>query len=131
MSPTVYDGRLFVGVSSQEESAAAIVPDYKCCTFVGNMVGVDFNRATRKLDIAWNTPMISQADFAQGWSGAAIWGSQPSIDVVRSQVGLHTFTQPSTKLTPSQLFIATGNTYTVPPGASTISHLTALANSTT
>jgi len=86
MSPTLYNGRLFVGVSSQEETAANFVPGYPCCSFVGNMVGVDFDRVTRKLAVSWNTPMIPDADAAQGWSGVAIWGSQPSIDEVRSQV---------------------------------------------
>jgi outer membrane protein assembly factor BamB len=88
MSPTLYDGRIFVGVASQEEAAAALVPGYKCCTFAGNTVGVDFDRVTKKLELAWNTTMIPEADFAQGWSGAAVWGSQPSIDVVRSQVSV-------------------------------------------
>lgn len=86
MSPTVYNGRVFVGVASQEEAAADRVPGYACCSFVGNMVGVDFNRDTRQLVLAWNTNMITDADFGQGWSGAAVWGSQPSIDEMRSQV---------------------------------------------
>lgn len=33
-----------------------------------------------------------------GWTGAAIWGSQPSVDTKRSQV-----------------YVATGNVYTIPP----------------
>lgn len=86
MSPTVYRGRVFVGTSSEEETAAALVPGYTCCSFVGNMVGVDFDRNTERLDLAWNTSMITDADFCQGWTGAALWGSQPSIDEMRSQV---------------------------------------------
>ena len=94
MSPTLYAGRLFVGVASQEEAAAGLVPGYECCSFVGNMVGVDFDRATTTLNIAWNTSMIPDAEFAQGWSGAAVWGSQPSIDEMRSQVKLATSSSP-------------------------------------
>lgn len=108
MSPTVYNGRLFVGISSDEEPAAALVAGYVCCSFVGNMVGVDFDGATKKLVVAWDTPMISDADARQGWSGmfnctafvyppylssalgAAIWGSQPSVDEARSQVSQDT-----------------------------------------
>lgn len=42
--------------------------------------------------------MITARSTLPGWSGNAIWGSQPSIDETRSQV-----------------FVATGNVYSVPP----------------
>jgi len=59
------------------------------------MAAVDFNRSSRQFDVAWNISMLPKP--AGNWSGAAIWGSQPSIDKERSQV-----------------FIATGNVYTLP-----------------
>lgn len=95
MSPTVYNGRIFIGASSFEEVAADTVPGYQCCSFLGNMAGIDFDKTSAQFNVAWNVSMLPSG---QGWSGAAIWGSQPPIDAARSQV-----------------FIGTGNVYTVPP----------------
>lgn len=92
MSPTVWRGIIFVGSASAEEAAAENVAGYVCCTFIGNMRGVAFEH--RRFQLLWNQNMIpTGANF----SGAAIWGSQPSIDPVRRQV-----------------FVATGNVYSVP-----------------
>lgn len=96
-SPTFYNGKLFVGTSSVEESVASTVLGYKCCSFVGNIVALTFNPSDGGFKIAWNISMMSDALAATGWSGAAIWGSQPSIDQSRGQV-----------------FIATGNSYSIP-----------------
>lgn len=65
------------------------------CSFVGNMVALRFNSFTCKFSVIWNITMFPLP--AGNWSGAALWGSQPSIDQSRSQ-----------------LFIATGNLYTAP-----------------
>src|SRR5579871_3721284 len=46
MSPTVYRGKIFLGASSAEEGAELLVPGYQCCSFVGNMVGMTFNRSS-------------------------------------------------------------------------------------
>lgn len=94
MSPTFYGGQLFIGSSSQEEIAAA-VPRYLCCSFVGNMVALTFDRSAGEFSVSWNVSMLP--DPPGNWSGAAIWGSQPAIDPERSQV-----------------LIATGNVYTLP-----------------
>jgi len=107
-SPTIYKGRLFVGTASVEETAQAVVPDYNL-TFVGTMVALSVKPINRTLRILWNVPMLP---LNQGWAGAAVWGSQPSIDAVQSQV-----------------FIATGNTYTVPTAyASCLNDVTASAS---
>ncbi|KAK5019654.1 hypothetical protein LTR16_000371 [Cryomyces antarcticus] len=95
MSPTVYQGRVFIGGSSFEEVAAAFVPGYKCCSFEGNFAAYDFDQASSKFKMAWNVPTLPAG---QGWPGGSVWGSQPSIDVARSQI-----------------FIGTGNLYTTPP----------------
>lgn len=95
MSPTFYKGRIFVGSSSQEEAAAGFTPGYPCCSFVGNMVAVEFDKSRLQFEVVWNVRMIPPM-FA-GWSGVGVWGSQPSIDESRSQV-----------------FVATGNVYTAP-----------------
>jgi polyvinyl alcohol dehydrogenase (cytochrome) len=91
-SPVVYNGRIYVGVSSQEEAAARL--GYPCCTFRGSMLAVD--AATGK--ILWRT--YTQPDnFGQTghYAGGAVWGSSPSIDEERHVV-----------------YIATGNNYALP-----------------
>ncbi|KAK4542029.1 hypothetical protein LTR36_007229 [Oleoguttula mirabilis] len=98
MSPTVYRHRIFLGSSSFEEVAVTEIPGYQCCSFIGDICGVDFDVSTNEFTIAWNVPTLPAG---QGWSGAAIWGSQPSIDIIRSQ-----------------LVIGTGNVYTVPDAIS-------------
>ena len=94
-SPTVYNGLILVGASSVEESAAASIPGYQCCSFVGNMNAFKFDTASGKLSTAWSVSMLP--DPPGKWSGNAVWGSQPSIDQARNQV-----------------FIGTGNVYTAP-----------------
>jgi polyvinyl alcohol dehydrogenase (cytochrome) len=86
-SATVFDGRVFVGVASLEEALAAFVPDYQL-SFRGSMLALDLNTGA----ILWKTYMAPQ-----GYTGNAIWGSSPAIDTKRGQV-----------------YIATGNNYSVP-----------------
>jgi polyvinyl alcohol dehydrogenase (cytochrome) len=87
-SATVYDGRVYVGVASQEEALAAFVPGYQL-SFRGSMLALDL--ATGQ--ILWKTYLLPT-----GYTGNAVWGSSPSIDTKRGQV-----------------YIATGNNYSVPP----------------
>jgi polyvinyl alcohol dehydrogenase (cytochrome) len=87
-SATVHDGRVYVGVASQEEALAALVPGYVCCTFRGSILALD--EATGA--ILWKTYTAPD-----GYSGSAVWGSAPAVDTKRGQ-----------------LYIATGNNYSVP-----------------
>lgn len=87
-SATVFDGRVFVGVSSLEEALAAFIPGYECCSFRGSMLALDLNTGA----ILWKTYTAPM-----GYSGNAVWGSSPAIDTKRGQV-----------------YIATGNNYSVP-----------------
>jgi outer membrane protein assembly factor BamB len=98
MSPTWFDGRLFIGVSSVEWLGDAVIPGYKCCSFVGNLVSLTFDRTTSEFLVHWNisTVPVNEAGFGE-WSGAGAWGSQPPIDIERRQV-----------------FFGTGNLYAVP-----------------
>jgi len=93
-APTLYGGSIFVGSSSREESAAAIA-GYQCCSFIGNFMSLSFNRALNKFTVNWE---IHTLPANQGWAGASVWGSQPSIDKARNQV-----------------YIGTGNLYKDPP----------------
>ncbi|OCK76367.1 Quino protein alcohol dehydrogenase-like protein [Lepidopterella palustris CBS 459.81] len=97
-SPTVYNGTVFVGASSAEESAADLVPGYQCCSFIGNMAAFKFDDHTGSFHLVWNLNTLPEPRGVGGWSGGAVWGGQPSIDKTRSQV-----------------FFATGNIYSAPP----------------
>ncbi len=100
-APTLWNGRLYVPVSSLEEGPGAR-PDYPCCSFRGSVVALDAATGRR----VWKTYTIPEEPKVVGknaagtplWkpAGAAIWAS-PTIDAAR---GL--------------LYVATGNAYTEP-----------------
>ena len=87
-SATVFDGVVYVGVASQEEAYAALVPGYVCCTFRGSMLALDLATG----NILWKTYLTPD-----GSPGVAVWGSSPAIDTKRGSV-----------------YIATGNNYDMP-----------------
>lgn len=87
-SATVFAGVAYVGVSSLEELLSAVVPGYTCCSFRGSMAALDVETGA----LLWKTYM-APVDY----SGNAVWGSSPAIDVKRGSV-----------------YIATGNNYSVP-----------------
>lgn len=87
-SPVVFENRVYVGVSSHEETWAPHIPDYQCCTFRGSMLALDATTGA----ILWRTYMVPQ-----GYTGNAVWGSTAVVDAPRGS-----------------LYIATGNNYTVP-----------------
>jgi outer membrane protein assembly factor BamB len=93
VSPTVYDGKLYIGTSSHEDNAPQ-VPTYKCCSFIGNFASFTFDRTAKKFTKVWEVKTLPEG---QGWAGAGVWGSQPSIDPIRKQI-----------------FIGTGNLLTYP-----------------
>jgi polyvinyl alcohol dehydrogenase (cytochrome) len=86
-SPAAYGGVVYVGVSSNEETAASTAK-YKCCSFRGSMAGVNANTGK----ILWKT-FTAPADY----TGAAVWGSNPVVD-------------PALK----KIFIGTGDNYSKP-----------------
>lgn len=101
LSPTLYRGILYAGTSSIEEVAAGVYPGYECCSFVGNVVALKFNRRSAQWITVWNVPTLpvdGGGSGVAGWAGGGVWGSQPPIDPLRKRV-----------------FFATGNTYHTPP----------------
>jgi len=98
-APVVYGDKLYVSMSSFEETAA-VNPSYECCHFRGNVVALDLK--TGKID--WRTYVIAEAPKQHrinkdgkpmfGPAGAAVWSS-PSIDAKRNL-----------------LYVATGDSYT-------------------
>jgi polyvinyl alcohol dehydrogenase (cytochrome) len=91
-APVIYEGMLFVGVSSKEEAAASL-PGYPCCTFRGSEVALDAKTGA----LLWKDYMTPPNGGAPGgFSGNGVWSS-PAFD-------------PAT----GTLFIDTGNNYTQP-----------------
>jgi polyvinyl alcohol dehydrogenase (cytochrome) len=97
-SPIVYQGRVYIGVSSQEEVRASNAA-YPCCTFRGQMVSLNLSSGS----VAWRyytVPPAAQTGVSAngtpqyGPSGVAVWSS-PVIDPVNNTV-----------------VFATGNNYT-------------------
>ena len=99
-TPTLYRDVLYVPVSSLEE-AFATSPGYVCCSFRGSVVALDSRTGAEK----WRTWLVdppkkqgtSKAGLDKlGPSGVAVWNS-PSIDPARGQ-----------------LYVATGDNYSLP-----------------
>ena len=100
-APVLHDGRLYVTVSSVEESLASN-PGYDCCTFRGTVLALDVANGNE----LWKTYVIPETPVSTGTAsdggqkfgpaGAAIW-SAPTIDAGRGLI-----------------YVATGNAYTEP-----------------
>ncbi|BFG16635.1 hypothetical protein CerSpe_029090 [Prunus speciosa] len=91
MSGTVHLGAFYVGVSSLQEG----LPAAQCCNFRGSVAKLDLRTGV----ILWWTYMLpDNGGRLGGYSGAAVWGSSPAIDISRRHV-----------------YVATGNLYTAPP----------------
>lgn len=108
-SPVAYGNQIVVGVASNEEADAAN-PTYPCCGFRGAVVSLDANSGK----LLWktytvpsnsnggdtNTPCASSTTPTScGYTGGAVWAT-PTIDPLTNQV-----------------FVGTGNNYTVPDAA--------------
>jgi len=89
-APKLYDGRLYVPVSSWEEFAAA-ADDYQCCTSRGSVVALDANTGKQ----IWKTYAIPEAPKpthknSKGMqqyapAGGSVWNT-PTIDVKRRAI---------------------------------------------
>lgn len=114
-TPALYDGVLYVPVSSVEEAAAAD-PAYNCCTFRGSLVALDAATGEER----WRTYTVGKPQprgtkdgrQSAGPSGVAIWNT-PAIDPVRKRIYVATgdnYSGPTTPLSDSILALdmATG-----------------------
>jgi polyvinyl alcohol dehydrogenase (cytochrome) len=75
-SPVVAFGIVYVGMTSNEEFAAAN-PYYPCCSARGSVVAVSAYNGYK----LWQTFTVPS-----GYSGGAIWGSNPVVDLLRGTV---------------------------------------------
>ncbi|MFA7555608.1 MAG: PQQ-binding-like beta-propeller repeat protein [Spongiibacteraceae bacterium] len=102
-TPTLFEDRLYVPVSSLEVTAA-VNPDYACCSFRGSVVALAADSGKQH----WKTYTIAEQPSPQaknkngvmqyGPSGAPIWNT-PSIDSQRRT-----------------LYVGTGENYSSPAG---------------
>ncbi len=100
-SPVVYQGNVYEGIASWEETRA-INPAYPCCSFRGSVVALRVSDGAQ----VWKTYTINDAPhptgktstgtIRQGPSGAGIW-SAPTIDPNRGA-----------------LYVTTGDNYSAP-----------------
>jgi polyvinyl alcohol dehydrogenase (cytochrome) len=105
-SPVVFDGVVYIGVSSSEESLATD-PAYPCCSFRGSVVALDVKTGA----MLWKTfDMPDNGGKPGGYSGGAVW-QPPAIDPKRGT-----------------LFVGTGNNYTAPASVEACQNATPTAN---
>jgi len=90
-SAVEFGGKIYVGVSSNQEELAALNPKF-VLSFIGSVASLDVQTG----HIDWQTFMAPA-----GYTGNAVWGSNFSIDPKRQS-----------------LYIATGNNYSVPAAVS-------------
>jgi len=100
-APTLHAGRLYVPVSSREESQVGDLK-YPCCRFRGSLVALDASNG----NVLWKTYTIPEEAHeteknpigTQLWgpSGAPIWNA-PTLDLKRNL-----------------LYVGTGNNYSIP-----------------
>ncbi len=96
-TPTLYQNRLYVPISSLEETAAS-QPGYECCTFRGSLVALDASTG----DIIWRTYTVpAPQSMGKNPAGLALWG--PS--------GVGVWNAPTIDAKRSLVYITTGNTY--------------------
>jgi polyvinyl alcohol dehydrogenase (cytochrome) len=114
-APQLHNGRLYVPVSSREESQVGD-PRYQCCSFRGSVVALDAITGRR----LWKTYTVSQVPVPTtknsigtqlyGPAGGAIWNT-PTIDTRRNVLYVGTgnnFAPPATELSDSLIALDLG-----------------------
>jgi polyvinyl alcohol dehydrogenase (cytochrome) len=109
-APQLHNGRLYVPVSSREESQVGD-PRYPCCSFRGSVVALDATTGKRlwKTYVVADTPRPTAKNSIgtqlYGPAGGAIWNT-PTIDTRRNVLYVGTgnnFAPPATELSDSLL----------------------------
>ena len=87
MSPVIFEGRVYVGVSSLESELPGVPiagNHYKCCNFKGSLVALDLASG----NIVWKTLTIDP-DLTE-FAGAPVWGGSPPIDPIKRRIYIGT-----------------------------------------
>jgi len=106
-APMLYEDRLYVPVSSQEERSGGWSTVYPCCTFRGSVVALDANNGHQiwktyiVRDPAKPTQKLSNGVQQYGPNGGAVWNT-PTIDAKNHA-----------------MYIGTGDAYTKPVSKNT------------
>jgi polyvinyl alcohol dehydrogenase (cytochrome) len=100
-APALYEGRLYVPVSSREESQVGD-PKYPCCRFRGSMAALDASNGK----VLWKTYTIPEQAHRRGKNsvGTDLWG--PS--------GVPIWNAPAVDASRGVLYVGTGNNYSTP-----------------
>ena len=96
-SPTLDGDRLFVPVSSLEETAAS-QPGYECCTFRGSVAALD----TASGEIRWKTYMVPEPKPV---------GKNAAGTTLLAPAGVGVWSSPTVDHKRDVIYVATGNTY--------------------
>ncbi len=109
-APKLYEGRLYVPVSSWEEISSRSI-GYPCCTFRGSVAALDANTG----HLIWKTysiaeepkPIRKNSQGTELWApaGGAVW-NPPAIDIQRHAIYFGTgdaYTEPAPKTSDSLL----------------------------
>src|SRR5258706_5134294 len=105
-SPVVFDGVVYIGVSSSEETLA-LDPTYPCCSFRGSIVALDAKTGA----MLWKTFDMPDNGGKPGGSSGGAGVQPPAIDPKRGT-----------------LFAGTGNNYTAPPDVEACQNATPTAD---
>jgi len=100
-APALHAGRLYVPVSSREESQVRN-PKYPCCQFRGSMVALDATNG----NVLWKTYTIEEEakHIGKNSIGTQLWG--PSGDPI--------WNAPTIDIKRNLLYAGTGNNYSIP-----------------
>lgn len=98
-APTLYGDRLYVPMSSYEESQGAR-PEYPCCTFRGSVTALD----TATGEVVWQSYMIPEEPAPRGESTAGVTLYGPA--------GVSVWSAPTIDADRGLIYVGTGNGYT-------------------
>ena len=101
-APKIHDGRMYIGVSSLEESAIRVNPDYNGYTFRGSVLCLDLETG----DEIWRLYTIEKEPYRIGTKA----GNRP----VYGAAGASVWATPTLDIAHGMLYVATGNAYSGP-----------------
>jgi len=108
-APAVAGNRVYIGVSSLEEVAAAD-PRYACCTFGGKVVALDVATGRRRWTAHMTAPVGPLPPTAEGSGGRP--ADPAGVPLRFGPAGASIWNSPTIDAPHDRLFVGTGNSYT-------------------